>query len=302
MSKKDLKNQFELEKQLHEQYAINNNSNLASIIAILTALIGIFAVYGYVFIHSSLEFAESWGDFFNGNKIYSLDVLLLATSASQIVIAILFYLSAYMGTNQRKEQFITYAIRNKVYKRIKIRNNFLPNEKYDAIFPKSYNPINKTIYDFIQGLYGEICKILQIIFILISSLTVFKLFIGIVNSNDFYGKCCVLWFLIVYLICLIISYFVYSFLFQKGWIYWIIRILFNKISLILILVYGICLACNIFDINIVYYSGNKSAIWYIVSSFLIYSTSIISILFPCFICKFFNEYIEREDVFLNKKN
>jgi hypothetical protein len=31
--------QFELEKQLHEQYAINNNANTTSIIALITTLL-----------------------------------------------------------------------------------------------------------------------------------------------------------------------------------------------------------------------------------------------------------------------
>jgi hypothetical protein len=56
---------FELERQLHEQYAINNNSNLSSIIALMTALLAIFGVYGYVFIHTNIKFADNWGRVIN---------------------------------------------------------------------------------------------------------------------------------------------------------------------------------------------------------------------------------------------
>ena len=44
--------QQELEKQLHEQYAINNNANLGNIIVLLTALIAVFGAYGYIYLHS----------------------------------------------------------------------------------------------------------------------------------------------------------------------------------------------------------------------------------------------------------
>ena len=40
--------QKELELQLHEQYAINNNANVSSFIAMIGALIIAFTGYGYV--------------------------------------------------------------------------------------------------------------------------------------------------------------------------------------------------------------------------------------------------------------
>ena len=62
--------QFELEKQLHEQYAINNNSNLGSIIAILTTLVSVIGVYGYIFVHSTLDFAKDWGSFIDYATVF----------------------------------------------------------------------------------------------------------------------------------------------------------------------------------------------------------------------------------------
>ena len=44
----------ELEKQLHEQYAINNNANLSSVIALLVSLFAAIGAYGYVFIHTTV--------------------------------------------------------------------------------------------------------------------------------------------------------------------------------------------------------------------------------------------------------
>ena len=53
----------QLEKHLHEQYAINNNSKTSSLIAILAAVMIAFTAFGYVLYHSphsiNLSFASS---------------------------------------------------------------------------------------------------------------------------------------------------------------------------------------------------------------------------------------------------
>ncbi|MGD9494216.1 MAG: hypothetical protein AB7V36_12780 [Bacteroidales bacterium] len=157
---------FELNRQLHEQYAINNNSNLGSIIALMTAMLGVLGVFGYIFIYSGINFAPDWGSFYVNGK-YSLDVLLFSSIAADLVLLIIFYLSAYIGTNQRLEQFITFAIRIKYYKK--------KEEEYHKIFPRNYSPFNKTKINFIQGLYGEFCNIIWILFWFIFILTFFKL-------------------------------------------------------------------------------------------------------------------------------
>ena len=167
--------QFELEKQLHEQYAINNNSNLASIIALITAMLGVIAVYGFVFIHTTLEFAQDWGSFLPNDNTYTMDVLLFAAIASYFILVVVFYLSAYLGTNQRKEQFITHAIRKKYY----------DYETYNSIFPRNYNPYNKTKCDFIQGLYGEICCIIKLLFWIITVMTFIKIGFNVYKYHDY---------------------------------------------------------------------------------------------------------------------
>lgn len=172
-------NRFELEKQLHEQYAINNNAILGSVVTIITTLIGVIGIYGYVFIYSTIDFASDWGSFVNNGK-YTLDVLLFSAIASYLILVIIFYLSAYIGTYQRKEQFITYAIRKKYYK----KNG--GNNDYDQIFPSNYHPFNKTKsgFEFIQGLYGEICCILKILFWVITILTLLKIGANILKNFE----------------------------------------------------------------------------------------------------------------------
>lgn len=170
---------FELEKHLHEQYAINNNSNLGSIITLITTLLGVIGVFGYMFIHTTLEFAVDWGGFYIKDKTYTLDVLLFAAFASYFILVIIFYLSAYLGTNQRKEQFITYSIRISHYTKEKAI------EDYENIFPKDYHPYNKNKSDFIQGLYGKICCIIKILFLIITILTFLKIACNICKHHDY---------------------------------------------------------------------------------------------------------------------
>lgn len=198
-----LDNQFELEKQLHEQYAINNNANLGSVVTIITTLIGVIGVYGYLFIHSTIDFASDWGSFVDNGK-YTLDVLLFSAVASYFILIIIFYLSAYLGTNQRKEQFITYAIRRKHYEKSGENND------YDKIFPSNYHPFNKTKSEFIQGLYGEICCILKFLFWLITILTLLKISFNIIkyfeNGVVSYSALAVIALFIVFFILSLVSF------------------------------------------------------------------------------------------------
>lgn len=172
--------QFELEKQLHEQYAINNNANTTSILALITTLLGVVGVYGYIFIHSTIGFASDWGSLVDVSSLYSLDVLLISAIASFFILIIIFYLSAFIGSNQRKEQFVTYAIRTSYFK----KETKEGKNNYDEIFPSTYHPFNKSKSDFIQGLYGEICRILKILFWFLSSSSILKLLSGLFKNCE----------------------------------------------------------------------------------------------------------------------
>ena len=74
--------QFELEKQLHEQYAINNNAHIGSFITFFIALLSLFGSFGYVYVHSSTDSTKC--------GIITLDVFFLF---SIVVAGMLFFLS-----------------------------------------------------------------------------------------------------------------------------------------------------------------------------------------------------------------
>ena len=168
------------EKQLHEQYAINNNNNISSVVTLFAALVVVFGGYGYLFIHSSVRFASDFSNLYcNCTKTYSLDAFLFCAMATLIVVAIMKYICLYQGANQRFEQFITYSLRCKYYQKLPI--NLVPK-----IYPSHYTPFKDLKDDklaFVQGLFGELYKILSFIdFLIYFSITI-KLFFNFKYYN-----------------------------------------------------------------------------------------------------------------------
>lgn len=129
---------FELEKQLHEQYAVNNNSNAGILISLISALIVSFTGYGYVLYQHSIE------------ECNNIKIINLAAIAVIAVMVLLYCICIHLGAGQRMEQFITIAIRKKHYSK---------SDVYNVIFPDGYHPFNKNFCTFVQGLYNMWSKV-----------------------------------------------------------------------------------------------------------------------------------------------
>lgn len=138
--------QQQMELQLHEQYAINNNAYLKSIIALFIGLFAAIGFYGYVVIHSEPIVNIMKCSY----EVYNINQLTFTAVGCLVVLAIMIHICIYQGTAQRYEQFIIYAIRKKYY----------IDSTMDKIFPKTYTPFNKCGLSIIQGLYGEFIKII----------------------------------------------------------------------------------------------------------------------------------------------
>lgn len=128
---------FELEKQLHEQYAVNNNSNVGTLVSLIGALLISFTGYGYVLYQYSIGEC-------------AIGVVSLAAIAVMLVMVLLYCISVNLGAGQRMEQFITIAIRKKHYGGYK---------KYNEIFPSGYHPFKKDYCSFVQGVYNVWTKV-----------------------------------------------------------------------------------------------------------------------------------------------
>ena len=181
--------------QLHEQYAINNNANLSSIIALVVALIVAIGYYGYVFIKSTSSFADDLGSFYNHDSdLFTLDALLFTYLSSCVVLAILCRLCIYQCVAQRKEQFIIDAIRSQY------------NAWDTDIFPEDYHPYDKKGLKIVQGLYGELIQIYRGIFVLITVFTLYKLLINVITHSHCVCSCFALveFFTVILLIIIIL--------------------------------------------------------------------------------------------------
>lgn len=150
--------------QLHEQYAINNNANLSNVIALIVAAVAIIAVYGYIYLKSTLEFSPDFNYLYYGNNdIFSFDAVFIVASVTIVILTILSYICICQGLAQRMEQFITYAIRYKsglVKSPAFLKNSICDdpcdnmtessktqniNSGDDYIFPNNYHPFNKAV-------------------------------------------------------------------------------------------------------------------------------------------------------------
>ena len=149
----------DIEKQLHEQYAVNNNAYLSSVISFLVGLFGAIGAYGYVLIHAFPDYGD--------NIVYSPVQLFLTMTGSLFVLTIISCICMFQGIAQRREQFITYAIRVKHIENVGADN---------SIFPQNYSPFDKRGLDMVQGLYGEFLKMVICVQLLIFVSAIMYLF------------------------------------------------------------------------------------------------------------------------------
>ena len=189
-----LNNEFELESQLHEQYAINNNANVGSFVSFTVALLALFGFFGYSYVYSSNEFSANGKLISNG--IMTLDVFLLF---SIIVVGMLFFLSLIslqLGYSSRSNQIIIDRIRTK---------NFGTKNK-KIIFGKSYSPKGKTWKSYIQDYFNMFYWLFfsgQILLILFSLFKTIQNF----NFNYIINWWWLVFVIIIFLIQLLSVYF-----------------------------------------------------------------------------------------------
>jgi hypothetical protein len=197
-------NQFELERQLHEQYAINNNANIGSFVSFVVALLALFGFFGYAFVFSSNEFSIDGKLIKNG--IMSLDVFFLF---SIIVIGMLFFLSLVsiqLGYSCRSNQIIIDRIRNQYFGK---------NKK--IVFGKSYSPLKKTWYNYVQDYFNLFYWMFFIGQIFVFLFTVIKIFQNIFLKDgvlSFWGILVFIVF-IIHLGCIFLSLYCRSHYFVK---------------------------------------------------------------------------------------
>lgn len=165
----------EMELQLHGQFSADYDSGLSATITLFTTLLAVMYGYGYIFLHSVLEF-RGIGAMVDDDG-YSLDALLFATLAAMIVLSIMKYVSVFQGINLRLQQFIVYAIRKK-------NCNCRPEDDQPRVFPENYHPFGKKGNKIVVGIYGDFIMILSFIQVIVLGGFVWKLFTYAYKDQD----------------------------------------------------------------------------------------------------------------------
>ncbi len=171
--------QQELELQLHEQYAINNNATLSSMLTLFCTMLAVLWGYGYVLINSSKKYESFY--LLRDGGMYTLNALVLATCATTIVLTAISWICIKTGYKGRMEQFIIHAIRLKYYE---------SESNLYKILPNNYNPLKNEEGDKkclnrilflkrwirpIQSPYDTFLYIISIMTLLINICTLFMI-------------------------------------------------------------------------------------------------------------------------------
>ncbi len=125
---------WELEKQLHEQYATNSNEHIKIFVTIITSLFALFGGYGYLFAHASNELSG-----LSGENPYGAESFLLASIIVSTLLAFLACLCLFLGYSERRDQIQNKYIRDKygfttVYSNPKGRNYLYYLASYYRLF------------------------------------------------------------------------------------------------------------------------------------------------------------------------
>ncbi len=136
------KEKFELEKQLHEQYAINNNESVRSFIAFVTALFLLFSSFAYVYVYTS---SYTGGSLIDNKGIMSFKIYILFAIVISAILSFLSIVALYFGYSNRSNQLIID----------RIREEYFTKGSYEKIFGKSYNAKGKGYLTFIQDFFNH---------------------------------------------------------------------------------------------------------------------------------------------------
>lgn len=134
---------FELEKHLHEQYAINDNAKSANFISFLVSILVIFYSYGIVYIHtlSCSSYVTLIG--VNLEESVCKDILCCLTAAMSLLLLFLSILVIVLGYSSRRDHVVIENIRKKEFE-----------SKYKNYFPEDvFSSSNKKWYNFLPDYY-----------------------------------------------------------------------------------------------------------------------------------------------------
>jgi hypothetical protein len=164
---------FELGKQLHEQYAINTNERTSSFVSFVGALLALFAGFGYVFVYTVPHFSKN-GILKEGHDFLTIEVFLLIALITAVILFFLSLVSLQLGFSSRRDHIIIHNIRKK----------YFSEEHRQFIFGNSYNPDSKDIWNFLPDYFNMFYWLFFVGIVAVIALTLLKYIVSISANNN----------------------------------------------------------------------------------------------------------------------
>lgn len=132
MDKNKKEMRFELQSQMHEQYAQNYNAHVNSFLTLLTAFFALFGTLGYVYVHTE----NVWGFSMPSRETFTLHHYAVTSVFVSAVLCFFSHLCAMFGYIERRDQMMNRNIR----------------EEYG--FPVVYeDPRRRTLFGYLPEFY-----------------------------------------------------------------------------------------------------------------------------------------------------
>ena len=155
---------FEMAKQLHEQYAANDNAKASNVISFIAAIAFVFIGFGYVYVQPYLK------DRLNDCADYPL-LLFSAYIIAIVMLVLMSSLCVNFGYSTRRDHVVI----------TRLRNNYAENETKEW-FNEKFKGNGKNILTFLPGYYKIMFVFMQIFIFLIA--------VGcIMNEKDMSNYC-----------------------------------------------------------------------------------------------------------------
>lgn len=183
---------------LHNSYSENYNQILGCCISLLITSLAILFGFGFILFQANDDITKDWLCFMEydcntESMVYNLNALSFITAGTGIVLTGIISILIYQGIAGRKEQFIVYSIRENAKIGFHLNNSM---EEDNGCLPYFYHPFGeykdldndhiktKAVgLNIIQGLYGEIVKILIFITLIVYVLSFIKIIFGCISSD-----------------------------------------------------------------------------------------------------------------------
>ena len=173
-------NDFELAKQLHEQFAKSDNSKNMYILTFIGSMSFVLIGFGYA----------CW----NYSPSDRMDVGFIGiTMATVLVLSLLSIICIHFGYTMRRDQMVIYRIRKKYMK-----------DSYLDVFKFQYNPFGKSFFQFLISFY-----FLILLFLIISIIGVYIMARNIYDGeNDVFIT-------VAFIVSIIVIFIFYCYYFKK---------------------------------------------------------------------------------------